>query len=285
MVPAIAVLAVCATLLSVPTQTGAADNSSVVDPVEATAFTPLTREGSTPGTGVGTPLQPGAPALLELAPSPAADDESVGPADLEVLQKVKQAGLWEMPVGMWASERAVNPRVREVGGLISAEHEQLDGIVTAAAAQLHVDLPTQPSPEQQGWMREIDAQRGAAFDERAVFLLRQAHGKVLPVLAQVRSATRNAVIRQMTTEAMTFVERHIEYLESTGLVAYEQLPGPADVGTDDWRSHAATFAVFALLAALFTTLLILVGRALTGWTRSRATTIPRPMARGHHARR
>jgi hypothetical protein len=132
-------------------------------------------------------------------------------------------------------------------------------------------------------MGEIDAQQGAAFDERAVFLLRQAHGKVLPVLAQVRVTTHNAVIRQFSTEAMAFVQRHIEYLESTGLVDYEELPAVSDLSTPDWRSHAVTFAVFTLFTAFFTTLLILVGRALAGWRRGRVTTPP-PTGGGHHAR-
>jgi predicted outer membrane protein len=208
---------------------------------------------------------------------------SLDPADRDVLHKVKQAGLWEMPVGTWASERGESPRVREVGRLIATEHAELDGIVNTAATQLGVELPVEPTAEQQDWMAEIQEQSGAAFDERAVFLLRQAHGKVLPFLAQIRAATENEVIRQFTTESMAFVARHIEYLESTGLVDYAELPDPAALGSDDWRSHAMTFVVFALLAALFTALLLVAGRAVAGLARSRVPT-PRARARGHHAR-
>jgi predicted outer membrane protein len=209
--------------------------------------------------------------------------------DREVLHKVKQAGLWEMPVGTWASKRAVNARVREVGALIAAEHHELDGIVTAAAARLDVRLPDEPTREQQGWMREIDAQSGAAFDERAVFLLRQAHGTVLPVLAQVRSTTRNAVIREFTSEAMAFVERHIEYLESTGLVRFEQLPGTSDLTNPGWRSNALTFVLFALVTAVFVVLLVLVWRALAGLGRAltrrgRSRTPTRRPTAAHYAR-
>jgi predicted outer membrane protein len=207
----------------------------------------------------------------------------LGPADRDVLHKVKQAGLWEMPVGTWASERAENPRLREVGGLISAEHHELDGLVETAAAELGVELPVEPTAQQQGWMDEIAAQPRTTFDERAVFLLRQAHGTVLPVLAQVRASTENAVVREFTAEAMTFVQRHIEYLESTGLVDYAALPDPAALGSDDWRSHTMTFVVQAVLAALITALLLVAGRAVADRTRRRALT-PRAPVRGHHAR-
>lgn len=220
-------------------------------------------------TDIGTPMRQ--------------DDGPLDPADRDVLHKVKQAGLWEMPVGAWAAERAESPRVREVGRLIHAEHAELDRIVHTAAAQLGVELPVEPTAEQQDWMAEIEAQSGAAFDERAVFLLRQAHGKVLPVLAQVRAATENPVVRQFTTESMAFVARHIEYLESTGLVAYAELPDPVALGTDAWWSDAMTFVVFALLTALFTALLLVAGRTVAERARRRTPT-PRARARGHHAR-
>jgi predicted outer membrane protein len=290
LVASVVVLVASAIAMLVPAGTGAAEGVQVLDTVEASAFSPLAHEGSDTGTGIGAPAQRDGRSASEPAQPPAGGDEPLSLTDREVLYKVKQAGLWEMPVGMWASERAVNARVREVGGLIAEEHQELDNIVNEAAARLGVELPTDPSPEQQGFMREIDAQRGTSFDERAVFLLRQAHGNVLPVLTQVRVETRSAAIREFTTEAMAFVQRHIEYLESTGLVNYEQLPDTSDLTNPDWRSHALTFVLFALVTALFTTLLILVGRPLAGLVRAsagprrrRTTTPPAPAGR-HYAR-
>lgn len=223
-------------------------------------------------TDIGTPLR-----------QEGAADGPLDPADRDVLHKVKQAGLWEMPVGMWMEERGQSPRVREVGRLIATEHAQLNTIVDTAAARLGVELPVEPTAEQQDWMAEIDEQTGATFEERAVFLLRLAHGKVLPFLASIRSGTENAVIRQFTTESMAFVARHIEYLESTGLVRYGELPDPAALGTDAWWSHAMTFVVFALLTALFAALLLVAGRTVADRARRRVPT-PRVQTRGHHAR-
>jgi predicted outer membrane protein len=290
LVSTLVLLVAAAIPLIVPARAGAAETVPAPGAVDASGPGPLSHGESAPSTGVGAVAQPDGQAVPEPAQPPTAGDEPLAVTDREVLHKVKQAGLWEMPVGMWASERAVDPRVREVGGKIAAEHQELDGIVNKAAARLGVELPTEPTPEQQGWLREIDAARGAAFDERAVFLLRQAHGNVLPVLTQVRVATRNAVIREFTTEAMAFVERHIGYLESTGLVRYDELPDTAALTNPDWRSNALTFVLFALVAAAFTIVLLLVGRALAGIVRALTaarrgrTTRPRATAGGHYAR-
>jgi predicted outer membrane protein len=290
LVSALVLLVAAAIPLIVPARAAAAEAGSAPAAVETSTQIVLAHEGDSTSPQIGAPERRDEQAAPEGDRSTAADGDPLAVTDLEVLHKVKQAGLWEMPVGMWVSERAADPRVREVGSKIAAEHQELDGIVTEAASRLDVELPDEPTSEQQGWMREIDAQRGAAFDERAVFLLRQAHGNVLPVLTQVRVETRNAVIREFTTEAMAFVQRHIEYLESTGLVRFAELPGTSDLNNPGWRSNALTFVLFALVTAVFTILLILVGRALAGivraLTRSRRgrATRPRAPAGGHYAR-
>jgi predicted outer membrane protein len=289
-VSALVLLVAAAVPLVIPARTGAAGSVPAPGAVDASGPGLLAHGGSDPGTGAGAAPQGDDQATPERAQPPTTGDEPLAVTDRQVLHKVKQAGLWEMPVGMWASERAVDPRVREVGRKIATEHQELDGIVNQAASRLGVKLPTEPTPEQQGWMREIDAQRGAAFDERAVFLLRQAHGNVLPVLTQVRVATRNTVIRAFTTKAMAFVQRHIQYLESTGLVRYEQLPDTSELTNPDWRSNALNFVLFALIAAIFAILLVLIGRWLAGvvrrlpGSRRSRTTTPRAPAGGQHAR-
>ncbi|MHA6797112.1 DUF4142 domain-containing protein [Pseudonocardia bannensis] len=150
----------------------------------------------------------------------------LGPADRELLVKVRQAGLWEIPTGQQMQQQATSEDVRELGGILAAEHTELDGIVRATAGQLGVVLPSLPSDQQQGWMAEIAAQTGSQYDRVAVNRLRQAHGTVLPVIAQVRTGTRNQAIRDFADIAQVFVARHIEHLESTGLVDYEALPEP-----------------------------------------------------------
>jgi predicted outer membrane protein len=147
-------------------------------------------------------------------------------SDVDLLVKVRQAGLWETPTGQQMQQRATNSVVREVGRRISVEHTELDAIVRQTAGQLGVTLPSQPSAQQQGWMQEISARTGAEYDRTAVNLLRQAHGKVLTVIAQVRSGTRNELVREFATTSAQFVTRHHEYLESTGLVDFASLPEP-----------------------------------------------------------
>lgn len=150
----------------------------------------------------------------------------IGPADRDMLYKVKQAGLWEMPVGQEASTRAVTVEFRDVAARIAEEHHELTRRTEEVAGQLGIPLPTEVTPDQAYWMSDISNSSSADYDRTAVFYMRQAHGKVLPLLAQLRVGSRNAIVRAFADEAMQYVNRHVGYLDGTGLVNHAALPEP-----------------------------------------------------------
>src|SRR5688500_12252364 len=88
--------------------------------------------------------------------------------DRELLVKVRQAGLWEMPMGELTATKASNARVKQIGKMIMLDHMMLDAATKKAAGQLGVSIPDVPSPAQQSWMDEINALEGDAFDQAFV---------------------------------------------------------------------------------------------------------------------
>jgi predicted outer membrane protein len=147
-------------------------------------------------------------------------------ADRDLLVKVRLAGLWEMPAGDYAQTRAEKPRVKEVGRLIMEDHQKLDLITRQTAKKLGVSLPNEPNADQQQWLAQLASESGPAFDKDYANLLRAAHGKIFPVIAGVRSGTRNSEVRKFAQEGINFVMRHMTLLESTGMVDHSQLPEP-----------------------------------------------------------
>lgn len=179
----------------------------------------------------------------------------LGPADRDLLVKVRLAGLWELPTGQQAQQQASTADVKVAGGKISSEHGDLDARVREVAGQLGVLLPSAPNAQQLGWMEELSGKTGSEYDRAFAQRLREAHGAVLPVIAQVRAGTRNELMRTFAVEADAYVSRHIQYLESTGLVDYAALPEPpspgllsAERGQGDLVVPALVFTA-ALLAA------------------------------------
>jgi len=149
-------------------------------------------------------------------------------ADRDFIDRVRLAGLWEMPAGAMAMQKGTTPRVREIGRIIAQQHVTLDRLDRAAAGQLGLTLPNQPLLEQQGWLDEMATARGTDFDKVFVLRMRAAHGLIFPAIATVRADTRNDVVRKLAQEANQFVMTHMTLLESTDLVDYSGLPQPPD---------------------------------------------------------
>lgn len=145
-------------------------------------------------------------------------------ADRDLIVRVRLAGLWEHPVGHDMAERATQPKAKDVGEKISTEHQKLNEITDDTAKKLGVALPSQPTPDQSGWMKQVADAKGPDVAILAVNLMRKSHGSILPQIEKVRVATRNSVVRDFANTAAEYVARHIGYLESTGLVDYEKLP-------------------------------------------------------------
>jgi hypothetical protein len=123
-------------------------------------------------------------------------------------------------------QKGDSQKVRDVGKALNEQHAKLETALQKVAGQLQVTLPTQPNADQQGWLGEMTAASGAAFDKVWVARLRAAHGKIFSVIATVRANTRNSLVRDFATTGNSIVTTHMQLLESTGLVQYNDLPTP-----------------------------------------------------------
>jgi predicted outer membrane protein len=171
----------------------------------------------------------------------------LGPADRDLLIKVRQAGLWELPTGQQMAQQASNQQVRETGQHLAEQHAVLDKIDRDTADKLGVQLPSRATDQQIGWMNQISQTTGTDYDKVAVQLLRQAHGIVLPVIAEVRVGSRNELVRQFADTAFQYVTGHIAMLEATGLVDYSALPESPSPGLLSGATTPADMIVPAIV--------------------------------------
>lgn len=165
-------------------------------------------------------------AMALFAPAAAAEPQPLTEPDRQLLIAVRQLGLWEIPTGQQALERARSPIVKDVGTRVLTDHTQLEEEVRAVADQLGVPLPSEPSAEQQAWMAELATKTGADYDQAFTNRLRAADGTVFPMIAQVRVGTKNDAIRAFAGKAGDVLTSHLTLLEGTGLVRFDGLPEP-----------------------------------------------------------
>ncbi|AQT75494.1 hypothetical protein B1K54_31110 [Streptomyces sp. fd1-xmd] len=173
-----------------------------------------------------------ATAATVAAPAPADDDglgtvsTAFGPltaADRDFVRKVRLAGLWELPAGRQAQQRGTRPAIRTAGDHLVDGHTELDRQAIQVGQALGIDLPNQPSAQQQDWLGQLNRAKGEEYERLFAQLLRRAHGKVFSLLAGIRAQTRNSMVRALATSANATVLDHITVLEATGLVDFDGL--------------------------------------------------------------
>ncbi|MEU4886575.1 MULTISPECIES: DUF4142 domain-containing protein [Streptomyces] len=143
--------------------------------------------------------------------------------DRDFLVKVRLAGLWELPAGRQAMERAPNQAIRDAGDHLVVGHADLDRRARDIAAKLGVELPNEPTDQQKGWLREMTEAEGEEYQRKFANILRMAHGKVFGLISQVRHTTRNELIRDLADAANVTVLDHITVLENTGMVDFDTI--------------------------------------------------------------
>lgn len=147
----------------------------------------------------------------------------VTPADREFVRKVRLAGLWELPSGKMALTRSSNEAVKRAGEHLIVGHSALDKSVVQVAQTLNIPVSNEPNDQQKGWLAQMDAAQGGAFDTAFTNLLRRAHGKVFPLVAETRAKTQNSLVRALANQANGIVLDHITMLEGTGMVDFPAL--------------------------------------------------------------
>ncbi|MEE1786628.1 DUF4142 domain-containing protein [Streptomyces sp. SP17BM10] len=164
------------------------------------------------------------------APSPVATLQTASgpltPLDRDFVKRVRLAGLWEIPAGRMAVAKGGTPEVRTAGQHLIDGHTDLDRDVVDTARTLGLGLPDEPSDQQKGWLKQLDDAQGPDFDRLFANIVRNAHGQVFAVVAQVRAGTQNSTVRDLATTANSTVLDHMTVLENTGLVKFGDLSGP-----------------------------------------------------------
>ncbi|MFJ9349362.1 DUF4142 domain-containing protein [Streptomyces sp. NPDC101237] len=143
--------------------------------------------------------------------------------DRDFVVKVRLAGLWELPAGEMAQEKGTTQAVRAAGQHLVDGHTTLDAHVRSVAGILGLPIPNQPNDQQRQWLATLAEAQGQDFDRQFANILRLAHGRVFPVVAQVRAGTQNILVRGLADDANTTVLDHIKMLEATGYVDFDAL--------------------------------------------------------------
>ena len=144
-------------------------------------------------------------------------------ADRDFVVKVRAAGLWEYPVGQMGLKKGTTKAVITASKHLVDGHAALDASCRKISAMLNITIPNVASPQQVGFVNTLSADKGKQFDTDFANILRVTHGSIFNTIAKIRSMTKNTVVRARADQANDTVLDHIQVMEQTGLVNFDQV--------------------------------------------------------------
>ncbi|PYG01930.1 putative membrane protein [Georgenia satyanarayanai] len=158
-----------------------------------------------------------------------------------------QSNLAEIAAGTAAQEQASTEAVQEMGATLIADHEALDADLVALAGELGVDLPDQPSPEQERALTELRETEGEAFDTAWIAAQIQAHRTSLAAGQEEIASGSDEDVVALAEAAAPVIQRHLDHLLAMSGEAPEAVPGGL---APDGSANAVGVAAIALGAVV-----------------------------------
>ncbi|MCZ7418191.1 MULTISPECIES: DUF4142 domain-containing protein [unclassified Micromonospora] len=174
--------------------------------------------------------------LVGVAPAAAAQAAAQpSEQDTQYLQAVHQVNLYEIAAGELAQEKGQNQQVKELGQQFVTDHTELDQSVQELAGQLNVDLPSEPTTEQQAGLDQLNNASGEEFDR--LWVTQELAGHVQAIQAtqtEISQGTEPQVV-QLAQTALPVLQAHYDALvmlaEELGIPVPETSPsGTASPG-------------------------------------------------------
>ncbi|GIJ31698.1 DUF4142 domain-containing protein [Micromonospora sediminimaris] len=176
--------------------------------------------------------------LVGVAPAAAAQAAAQpSEQDSQYLQAVHQVNLYEIAAGELAQEKGQNQQVKELGQQFVTDHTELDQSVQDLAGQLNVELPSEPTTDQQDGLDQLNNASGEEFDR--LWVTQELAGHVQAIQAtqtEISQGTEPQVV-QLAQTALPVLQAHYDALvmlaEELGIPVPETSPSgtPSPGGT------------------------------------------------------
>ncbi|MGI5162167.1 DUF4142 domain-containing protein [Microbispora sp. CA-102843] len=138
----------------------------------------------------------------------------VSDQDKAFLIGAHQDNLAEIQSGQLAERQAAKESVKDAGRKFVEDHTSLDDQVKRVAEKLGVELPGQPSEEQQAELRQFAAKSGAAFDRAWIDAQVKGHRETLDFLDKEVSSGSSQEVKNLARDAKPVVQEHLNLVES-----------------------------------------------------------------------
>ncbi|MFG3298629.1 DUF4142 domain-containing protein [Micromonospora chersina] len=170
--------------------------------------------------------------LVGLAPAAAAQAAAQpSTQDTQYLQAVHQVNLFEITAGNLAQQKGQNQQVKDLGKMFVTDHTQLDQTVQSTAQQLNVQLPSDPTADQQKVLDRLNNVSGAEFDKAWVTAQLAGHVQAIQATQTEISQGSEQSVVQIAQDALPVLQAHYDALVALAQTLGVPVPQTSGSGT------------------------------------------------------
>ncbi|MEW2441646.1 DUF4142 domain-containing protein [Micromonospora marina] len=170
--------------------------------------------------------------VVGLAPAAAAQAAAQpSTQDTQYLQAVHQVNLFEITAGNLAQQKGQNQQVKDLGKMFVTDHTQLDQTVQSTAQQLNVQLPAEPTADQQQVLDELNNLSGAEFDKAWVTAQLAGHVQAIQATQTEISQGSEQSVVQIAQDALPVLQAHYDALVALAQTLGVPVPQTSASGT------------------------------------------------------
>ncbi|ADL48074.1 DUF4142 domain-containing protein [Micromonospora aurantiaca] len=170
--------------------------------------------------------------VVGLAPAAAAQAAAQpSTQDTQYLQAVHQVNLFEITAGNLAQQKGQNQQVKDLGKMFVTDHTQLDQTVQSTAQQLNVQLPADPTADQQKVLDKLNNLSGAEFDKAWVTAQLAGHVQAIQATQTEISQGSEQSVVQIAQDALPVLQAHYDALVALAQTLGVPVPQTSASGT------------------------------------------------------
>lgn len=139
--------------------------------------------------------------------------------DTSFAKKAAQGGLAEVAMGQLAESHAQSADVKAFGQKMVQDHGTANDKLKVAAEQEHIQLPTQPSSQDQATINRLSKLHGEAFDKAYAKTMVKDHRKDISEFKQEAQHGGSSQVQTFAKATLPTLEEHLQMAE--------KLPGAA----------------------------------------------------------
>lgn len=122
-------------------------------------------------------------------------------------------GLAEVELGHLAEQTSKNPRVKEYGSMMVADHSKANSELTALAKSKNITLPQIPGEDEQKLKKDLTIKSGKDFDKAYISEMVKDHHKDVKLFEDAKSTVKDPDLLTFIDKTLPVLKKHLQHVE------------------------------------------------------------------------